>query len=83
MIRTGFYNEDKDVSAVDQIGFVDVAEAVKNGQVIGSVEDAQYDNIEDPDGLMNNADDIFALYRQADYIKGFTPSESETTEHTE
>lgn len=83
MIRTGKYNEDKDISAVDQIGFVDVAEAVRSGQVIGAIDEASYDNIESPDGLMSNADDIFALYRQADYIKGYTPSATEEAEHTE
>lgn len=78
MFRTGIYDEVKDLQAVDVVGWIDIAEAVKNGYVPASIEvdDMTYNEIDDPASIMRNADDVFALYRQADYVKGYKPANS-------
>lgn len=84
MVRNCKYDEKRDVQAVDQVGYIDVGEAIRNGYVPASIDTTEdsYDNIETPDGLMRNADDVFALYRQADYVKsvGAAPQEEATDE---
>lgn len=78
MFRKCEYDENKDIQAVDINGWIDVAEAIKNGYVPGSVEvdEMTYNEIEDPASIMPRADDVFALYRQADYVKGYKPTNS-------
>lgn len=80
MIRTGIYSEVTDLKAVDQIGWIDLGEAVKNGYVPAGIgqDDASFNGIDDPASIMSRADDVFGLYRQADYISHYTTnSESE------
>lgn len=76
MNRKCFYNEVTDIMPVDQIGFVDLAAAIENGYVPGSIsgDDMVYNGIEDPASILGKADDVFALYRQADYIKSYGAS---------
>lgn len=87
MFRFSSYDEVKDLQAVDCVGWIDIAEAVENGYVPASIDadEMLYNEIEDPASIMPNADDVFALYRQADYIKGFTPKTDggNTTSQTE
>lgn len=68
------YDEVKDLQAVDTVGWIDIAEAIKNGYVPASIEadDMTYNDIENPESIMHNASDVFELYRQGDYIKSFT-----------
>lgn len=82
MKRTGKYNEVKDLSPVDQVGYIDLGEAIRNGYIPASMneDDTVYNEIDDPASLMHNASDVFELYRQADYVKSFTPKEESTTE---
>ena len=82
MIRKGKYNEVTDIKAVDQIGWIDIGEAIKNGFVPGSLEadDMVYNEIDDPASMMHTASDTFELYRQADYIKTYKPSNGESSE---
>ncbi len=85
MIRTGIFNKEKDIKEVDQVGYIDVGEAIRNGYIPGSMEadDMVYNDIEDPSSIMRNASDVFEMYRNADYIKGFTKSDvSETSSKT-
>lgn len=85
MFRKCSYDATKDLQPVDKVGWVDIAEAVKNGYVPASInaEDMVYNEIEDPASVMPQADDVFAMYRQADYIKGYKPSSSESDEQTD
>jgi len=84
MYRDCSYNEDKDLQAVDTVGWIDIAEAIKNGYVPASIDtdDMLYNEVEDPSTLMNNASDVFELYRQADYVKGYKPTDSESSVKT-
>lgn len=85
MYRECKYNEVTDVQAVDCIGWIDIAEAVKNGYVPASidVDDMVYNEIDDPASIMHTASDVFELYRQADYVKGYKPANSESEAPTE
>lgn len=73
MVRICEYDEVKDLQAVDVTGFIDLAEAIRNGYIPASIEvdDMLYNEIEDPASIMHNASDVFELYRQADYVKSF------------
>lgn len=79
MFRECTYDETKDLQPVDKIGWIDVADAVKNGYVPASIEsdDMVYNEIEDPASIMHNASDVFELYRQADYIKSYPTGNDE------
>lgn len=86
MIRSGIYNENKDIQAVDQVGWIDLGEAIANGYVPGNIEgdDMVYNDIEDPQSMMHYASDTFELYRQADYVKSYpTGDASEKQSATE
>lgn len=76
MYRNCKYDEVADIQAVDVTGYIDVAEAIRNGYVPASIEvdEMSYNEIEDPSTIMHNASDVFELYRQSDYIKSFGES---------
>ena len=70
---TGFgYNLAKGAKeAVEQYGFVDLTEVFQTGTVAGDLNAGleNYNDIEDPDSIIDKADDVFALYRQVDQIR--------------
>lgn len=74
MFRKCNYDEVKDLKDVNPLGWLDVAEAVRNGYVPGSIntEDMVYNGIEDPASILGYADDAFSLMRQGDYVKSFS-----------
>ena len=65
------YDEVKDISPVDQFGFIDLAECLLNGEVPASVADSedQYNGIEDPGEILGKPADVFDAYKMGDYIK--------------
>lgn len=85
MFRDCTYDENKDLQAVDTVGWIDIAEAIRNGFVPGSIDadEMTYNDIEDPRSIMNRASDVFELYKQADYIKGYKPTSSESAVQTD
>lgn len=70
-----WYDPKKDLHAVEQYGFVDLTEVFQTGTVSGDLNAGleNYNDIEDPDSIIDKADDIFSLYRQVDQIKSFEP----------
>lgn len=66
-----WYDPSKDLHAVEQYGFVDLSEVFQTGTVSGDLNAGleNYNNIEDPDSIIDKADDVFALYRQVDQIR--------------
>lgn len=71
------FNELKDIQEVDQFGFVDLVEALTNGEVPTQIadQDINYNGIEDPSSILGKPQDIFDLYRMNDYIQSVTPQE--------
>lgn len=65
------YDKVKDVSSVDQFGFIDLAECLLNGEVPSTVADSedQYNGIEDPGEIFGKPSDVFEAYKMGDYIK--------------
>lgn len=66
-----YFNEERDVHAVDQFGFIDLAECLSNGEVPATIADSedQYNDIEDPGEILGKPSDVFEAYRMGDYIK--------------
>ena len=66
-----WYDPSKDLHAVEQYGFVDLTEVFQTGTVAGDLNAGleNYNDIEDPDSIIDKADDVFALYRQVDQIR--------------
>ena len=66
-----WYDPSKDLHAVEQYGFVDLSEVFQTGTVSGDLNAGleNYNNIEDPDSIIDKADDVFSLYRQVDQIR--------------
>lgn len=64
------YDPKFDLSDVDQFGFVDLRKSYAEGVVSGDVaiSDESF-NEAPPDALLNRPDDIFAAYRQRDYVR--------------
>lgn len=81
MVRHGIYDEVEDIQAVEQVGYIDIGEAIKNGYVPASIDadDMVYNGIEEPASIMDKADDVFSLYRQKDYINSFSVNTEDTT----
>ena len=71
-----WYDPSKDIHAVEQYGFVDLAEVFQTGTITGDLTSSleNYNNIEDPDSIIDKADDVFALYRQVDQIRSSDPN---------
>ena len=66
-----WYDPSKDLHAVEQYGFVDLTEVFQTGTIAGDLNAGleNYNNIEDPDSIIDKADDVFSLYRQVDQIR--------------
>ena len=64
------FNPETDLERVDQVGYLNIGEAFKNGSISGdfAFTDEEY-NRASPADLMHRPDDVFAGYRQRDYIK--------------
>lgn len=71
IVKPCIFDEIKDVADVDQFGFIDLVECLKNGQVPSTIADseAQYNDIEDPSTIIGKPSDVFDAYRMTDYIK--------------
>lgn len=65
------FNEICDNDQVDQFGFVDLAECLKNGVVPSEIADseAKYNEIDDPSTIIGKPRDVFEAYTMQDYIK--------------
>lgn len=65
------YNPVKDISDVDQFGFIDLQECLANGEVPSTIADSedQYNGIDDPNEILGKPSDVFDAYRMGDYIK--------------
>ena len=76
-----WYDPNKDLHPVEQYGFVDLSEVFQTGNISGDLDAGleNYNEIEDPDSIIDKADDLFALYRQVDQIKSFTPKDAENS----
>lgn len=85
MFRDCKYDAEKDIQSVDNVGWIDLGEAIKNGYVPGSIDadEMAYNEIEDPASMMNYASDVFELMRQGDYIKGYKPATAEPAAQTD
>lgn len=71
MIRTNLrFNKEFDLTEVDQVGFLDINSAFKNGVIDGnfSFKDEDY-NRASPADMMHRPDDVFAGYRQRDAVR--------------
>lgn len=65
------FDEVKDVHKVDQFGFVDLVECLRNGDVPSQLAgtDDNYNGIEDPASIIGKPADVFDAIRMSDYIK--------------
>lgn len=66
-----YYDEVADLHEVDQFGFIDLAECLKNGAVPSQVTgtDDNYNGIENPSEILGKPSDVFEAYKMSDYIK--------------
>ena len=71
LVENCVYNEITDNNAVDQYGFVDLAESIKNGVVPSSISNTEddYNDIEDPSSIIGKPHDVFEAYRMMDAVK--------------
>ena len=76
-----WYDPSKDLHPVEQYGFVDLSEVFQTGNISGDLDAGleNYNDIEDPDSIIDKADDIFSLYRQVDQINSFTSKDAENS----
>ena len=76
------YNENFDNSPVEQYGFVDLCEVIRNGAVPTFVSDTDvdYNDIEDPASILGKPHDVFEAYRMQDYVKNAGKKSDNNTE---
>lgn len=69
-----FYGFDplRDISSVDQFGFLNLREAYLNNSIPGEVASdvESYNGVEDPSSLIGKSNDVFEALRKAEYVKG-------------
>ena len=70
MIQECKYNPIKDIQAVSQTGFIDLAECFANGNVPSNIDDVEvnYNGIEDPSSILGKPRDVFEAARMMSYI---------------
>lgn len=73
------FDEARDLTPVDQVGYLDLRKALDSGVVSGdfNISDENYNNAS-PADLMHRPDDVFAGYRQRDYVRSSLAAQSET-----
>jgi hypothetical protein len=70
MYRNCDFNEMRDISAVDQYGFVDLIECLTNGEVPSSISDTEMEYNEiDINNVLGKPTDVFDAYKMMDYVK--------------
>lgn len=64
------FNEKTDNHQVDQFGFVNLAESLKNGVVPSEIADSEpsYNEIDDPSTIYGKPHDVFEAYSMKDYV---------------
>ena len=69
------YNPARDVSPVEQFGYIDAVSALDNKAVPGNVSasESKYNGIEDPSSIMNLASDVFEYDHQVRSIRDYKP----------
>lgn len=74
-----------DICEVDQVGFLDLADAYSKGSVSGdfAVTTSESFNEASPDTLMNRPHDQFEALRQRDYVRGVLSAKSSEESKTE
>lgn len=70
MRQTCEYNPEKDISEVDQFGFVNITRAMQNGFVPGSNSSisVEFDDCEDPSVIIGKPGDVFEAMRMQNQI---------------
>lgn len=71
------YNSVRDIKEVDQFGFVNLTDSVKNGFVPSNLESTagQYNDIDSPDSILGKPSDQFEAMRMQDMlVKGVKDS---------
>lgn len=65
------YDPKRDISPVDQFGFVDLRDAFANHSLPGTLvsSDESFNGVEDPASLLGKSADVFDAYRKAQYVK--------------
>lgn len=78
------YNEKADNHSVDQFGYVNLAESLRNGVVPSEIADSEpaYNEIDDPSSIMGKPHDVFEAYSLKDYAlrAGKIPSDTNSAE---
>lgn len=76
------YNPVRDITAVDQFGFVNLIECLSNGDVPTTISNTEmeYNDIYNPSDIYGKPSDIFEAYRMNDYIKTAGKVKTEITE---
>lgn len=65
------YDPAKDISPVDEFGFIDLRSAFVNHSIPGDLQSSSEDfnGVEDPDSLIGKSSDVFESLRKAEYVK--------------
>lgn len=73
------YNKDKDLSPVDQVGFLNLADVYASGVIPGDFNftDEEY-NRASPADMMHRPDDYFASLRQREFVRSSLAAQSKT-----
>lgn len=69
------YNPERDIQAVEQFGFVDLASANATSSVPGSLDtsDLSFNGIDDPNSIGGRASDVFEAGMMSKAIEGYVP----------
>lgn len=64
------FNKQKDISEVDQFGYIDLVQALTTGAVDSSlkIEESTFNNIDDPASIMGKPRDVFEAYKMAGIV---------------
>lgn len=69
--RCDLYDPCRDMSKVEQFGFVNLHDAFEKGIIPSTIqeEDVSYNGVSDPGTLISHAQDVFDGLRKAEYVR--------------
>lgn len=77
------YNKNKDLSSVDQVGYLNLADVFTSGVIPGDFNftDEEY-NRASPADMMHRPDDYFAAVRQREFVRNTLSAQAQTEQVT-
>lgn len=80
MVCELYFNPERDIQAVEQTGYVDLAKANSMNSIPANIDgsDLSYNRIEDPNSIAGRPSDVFESYQASKVYEDYAAENSKT-----